>query len=441
MKIAVVGSGYVGLVTGACFAHLGHQVICIDNNLKKIQMLKKGISPIYEPGLEEMICHSMKKGNLSFSPKIDQAVKTCEIIFICVNTPPKANGEADLSFIENVSRQIAKNLREYRLIVEKSTVPVQTGEWIHKTIKSIQPKESLFDVASNPEFLREGSAVEDFLKPDRVVLGVESAKAEKILKNLYQPLGAKILITDLKSAELIKHASNSFLATKISFINAVARMCDVVGADIEKVSLGMGMDPRIGPSFLKAGIGFGGFCFPKDLAAFLHMSEKLGVPFGLLNESLRINHEQKNFFIQKIESHLWNLKNKTIAILGIAFKPDTDDIRYAPSLQIIETLQKQGASIRAYDPQAMENAKKELKDVVFAKDPYMTAKNADALVLVTEWAEFKSLDYKRIKKLMKQPIIFDGRNMLDPDSIEKLGFQYYGIGRKTSQTSKGKNFS
>jgi UDPglucose 6-dehydrogenase len=430
MKIGIIGSGYVGLVTGACFSHLGHTVVCVDNDPKKLAMLEKGKSPIYEPGLEEMIKENVKRKRLSFSSKIEPVVRGCEVLFICVNTPPKDNGEADLSYVENVARSIANNLKEYRLIVEKSTVPVQTGEWIHKTIKSIQPKASLFDVASNPEFLREGSAIHDFLNPDRIILGVDSPKAQKIFKKLYEGVNAPILFTDLKSSELIKHASNSFLATKIAFINVVSRVCDAAGADIEMVAKGMGLDPRIGPSFLKAGIGFGGFCFPKDLAAFERMAEKLGVHFGILKEVLSSNEEQKLYFVRKISNSLWNLNNKTIAVLGLAFKPNTDDMRYAPSIDIINALQKEGAKIRAYDPESMEKSKSIFKDVYFAKDAYDAVKNADALAIVTEWEEFAQLDMKKVKKLLKNPIIFDGRNIFNGKELTKLGFQYSGMGRR-----------
>ncbi len=429
MRVGVIGSGYVGLVTGTCLAHIGHHVICVDNDPKKISLLKRGKTPIYEPGLESLLKRLQKNGRLRFTTQIKEAVQRAEVLFICVNTPPKENGEADLSAVENVSREIAVNLKDYRLIVEKSTVPVQTGEWIYKTVKSIREDESLFDVASNPEFLREGSAVEDFLKPDRIILGVSSAKAEKLLRDLYKPLKARIVVTDIKSAELIKHASNSFLAAKISFINAVARICDASGADVENVALGMGLDPRIGPHFLKAGIGFGGFCFPKDLSAFYSMSEKLGVPFHLLKDALQINQDQKAYFVKKIESHLWNLKGKTLAVWGIAFKPETDDIRFAPSLDIIAMLQAQGAKIRAYDPQAMTKARTLLPDVTLAKNAYDAARGADALLIVTEWKEFQNADFKKVKTLLRQPIIFDGRNFLDSKAILKLGFQYFAIGR------------
>ncbi|MBI3316945.1 MAG: UDP-glucose/GDP-mannose dehydrogenase family protein [Candidatus Omnitrophica bacterium] len=429
MKIGIIGSGYVGLVTGVCFAHLGNEVLCVDNDLKKIALLKKGISPIYEPGLEEMIRSNLQKGQIHFSSHIDDAVKKCEVLFICVNTPPKDRGEADLSFVENVAREIATRLRQYRLIVEKSTVPVQTGERIYQTICEMKAKTTLFDVASNPEFLREGSAIHDFLNPDRIILGVSTPKAEKILRKLYEPLMAKIVVTDLKSAELIKHASNSFLATKISFVNALARICDASGANIDMVTEGMGLDPRIGASFLRPGIGFGGFCFPKDLMAFLRISEKMGIPFNLLREVLDINEDQKRFFVKKIENHLWNLRDKTLGVLGLSFKPNTDDIRFAPSLDIIGELLKEGVKIQAYDPKASGHFKKQFKDIRYVKNPYEAAKHADALVILTEWDEFKTLDMKRIKKIMKHAIVFDGRNIFDPVLMKRSGFQYFSIGR------------
>ena len=429
MEIGIIGSGYVGLVTGTCFAHLGHRVLCVDKDLSKITTLKKGKVPIYEPGLLEMVRENVREKRLSFGTSVAQAVKRCDVLFISVNTPPKESGEADLSYVENVSREIAHNIKEYRLIVEKSTVPVQTGEWIYKTIKQYGIRDSLFDVASNPEFLREGSAINDFLKPDRVVLGVESRKAEKILRKLYESIKAPMVITDLKSAEIIKHASNSFLATKLSFINMISRICDTVGANVEQVSRGMGLDVRIGSSFLKAGVGFGGFCFPKDLSAFLRMAEKVGINFDLLKEVLSINEEQKRYFVQKIENTLWNLKDKTLGILGLAFKADTDDMRFAPSIDIIETLQREGVRIQAYDPQAMGKARTLFDKVRFARNPYEAARGADALVVVTDWSEFNNLDFKRIKKCLKHPVLFDGRNMFNPKEMKKLGFRYHGLGR------------
>ena len=326
-KIAVAGAGYVGLVSGACFAALGNQVICVDIDEKKILMLKKGRMPIYEPGLEELVQQNVKNDNLSFTTDLRMAVRKSEVIVIAVGTPPRPNGEADLSYVEEVARTIARESNGYKLVVEKSTVPVQTGEWIEKTLRRYAKKGSHFDVASNPEFLREGSAVQDFMNPDRVVLGVESKKAKELLNNIYKPLKAPMVFTDIKSAEIIKHASNSFLATKISFINAISRVCELAKADVEQVALGMGLDRRIGKSFLNAGIGFGGFCFPKDLSAFIRISEKLGYDFNLLKEVERINEEQGKHFVRKIEEAIWNLSGKTIGVLGLAFKPNTDDMR------------------------------------------------------------------------------------------------------------------
>ncbi len=428
MKIAIIGSGYVGLVTGTCFAHLGHAVLCVDNNKDKLRLLKQGKSPIYEPGLEQMIRENVKEGRLKFTASIAEAVRKCELLFISVNTPPKENGEADLSFIENVSQEIARNLKSYRLIIEKSTVPVQTGEWIYKTIRA-RAKHSLFDVASNPEFLREGSAVHDFLKPDRIVIGVSSARAEKLLRKLYEPLKAPLVVTSLASAGLIKHASNSFLATKISFVNMLARICDAAGADIEQVARGMGLDPRIGASFLKAGIGFGGFCFPKDLSAFLKMSERLGMRFDLLQEVLDINESQKQYFVRKIEQAVWNLRGKKVGVLGLAFKADTDDMRFAPSIDIIAALQKEDVKIQAYDPQAVSNARKVLSGVRFVKNPYEAARGVDALLVLTEWSEFLTLDFKRIRKTMNRALMLDGRNLYNPADMKRLGFEYHSVGR------------
>lgn len=433
IKVGIVGSGYVGLVTGACFAHLGHDVVCVDNDPKKLALLKKGKVPIYEPGLEEMLRVSRKKKKIAFTSSIAEAVKHAEVIFICVNTPPRDDGGADLSYVENVSREIARNLTHYCLVVEKSTVPVETGERVYRTIKENHRRKVDFDVASNPEFLREGSAIEDFLNPDRIVVGVSSKRAEDLLRKLYAPIKAPLVVTDIKSAEIIKHASNSFLATKISFINMVARICDAVGADVEQVSKGMGMDPRIGSSFLKAGIGFGGFCFPKDLMAFFHMSRALGTPFTMLKEVLDINETQKQYFVQLIERVLWNLRGKTIGVLGLAFKGNTDDMRFAPSIDIIASLQKEGVKIQAYDPQAMEKSKALFKNVTFVKDPYAVCQGADALAVLTDWKEFKSLDLKKIKKLLKHPVVFDGRNLYDPAAMQKLGFDYYGIGRNSKK--------
>ncbi len=430
MNISIIGSGYVGLVSGACFAELGNEVICADNNTKKIALLKKGVIPIYEPGLKELIAINTKKKRLKFTSSIKEAVINSGIIFIAVGTPSLENGEADLTGIENVARNIAKNMTGYRLIVEKSTVPVETGVWVKRTIQTYIKGKVKFDVASNPEFLREGQAINDFMHPDRVVIGVESKKARELLVNLYQPLNAPLVVTDIKSAELIKHASNSFLATKISFINAVACICDKVGADVEEVAFGMGLDKRIGQAFLNAGIGYGGSCFPKDLDAFIKICEKLGFSFKLLRAAKEINEQQKVFFLNKIKDNLWIIKDKTIGILGLSFKPNTDDIRNAPSVDIIRALQEEGAKIRAYDPSAMNKAKEALDEVTFCKDPYDACRDSDCLLIITEWDEFKELDFLKIKKLLKRPLLIDGRNIYEPKRLEKLGFTYIGIGRR-----------
>jgi len=437
MNIAIVGAGYVGLVTGVCLAEIGHHVVCVDNNREKVAKLRQGTSPIYEPGLEEMMRRLVKKKRLTFSSSIQQAAKKSEVIFIAVGTPSKKNGDADLTYVENVARQIAGCMDSYKLIVEKSTVPADTGKRVQRTIMLNLPKKYRsgknkveFDVASNPEFLREGSAVEDFMNPDRVVIGVESERAETLLKEIYKPLKAKIVVTNINSAEIIKHASNSFLAAKISFANALSQICDHVGADVLKVVEGMGLDKRIGRSFLNAGVGYGGSCFPKDVDAFIRLSEKSGYEFSLLKEVRQINEQQKRSFLHFIEDKLWILKGKTIGVLGLAFKPDTDDMRCAPSIDVINGLISEGARVRAYDPQAMENAKKIFKKgVTFSQDAYMMAKGCDCLVLLTEWAEFGGLDFKRIAKGMRQTILFDGRNMYAAKNLEKFGFEYYGIGR------------
>jgi len=427
MKLAVVGTGYVGLVSGVCFAEWGHQVICVDNDASKIDMLKKGQIPIYEPGLKELMDKNIQR--LEFTTSIEEATDKSDIIFIAVGTPPRPNGEADLSAVETVAATVARRMRSYKLVVEKSTVPVQTGDRVKQTMTVNNVNKVEFGVASNPEFLREGTAIEDSLKPDRVVFGTDSERAKKMLLELYSPLGCPIVATDIQSSELIKHASNSFLAMKISFINAVANVCERSGANVEQVAEGMGLDKRIGRSFLNAGIGFGGFCFPKDLQAFIRISEKLGYDFKLLKAVEEINYDQKTLFVKKIEELVWNISGKTIGLLGLAFKPNTDDMRFAPSIDIIEALQKDGARIKAYDPVAMERAKQVLKDVEYCNNPYDVAKDADCLVLVTEWDEFKKLDMARIKSLLKVPALADGRNIYDPEKMKELGFIYKGIGR------------
>ncbi|MDD5155433.1 MAG: UDP-glucose/GDP-mannose dehydrogenase family protein [Candidatus Omnitrophica bacterium] len=430
MNISIIGSGYVGLVTGACFAELGNRVFCVDNDPAKIKALKKGAIPIYEPGLEELVRINLKKKRLVFTGSIKEAVRSSQVIFIAVGTPPLHNGEADLTGIENVARNIAVNMHDYRLVVEKSTVPVETGKWVKHTIETHLKGKIKFDVASNPEFLREGSAINDFMHPDRIVIGIESKRARDLLVSLYSPLKAPVVITDIKSAELIKHASNSFLAAKISFINAVSRICDKVGADVVEVAQGMGLDKRIGPAFLNSGIGYGGSCFPKDLDAFIRISEKLGYDFNLLKAVKDINEEQKEFFLNKVRDTLWILKDKTIGVLGLSFKPNTDDIRSAPSLDLIRILQQEGSRVRAYDPCAMGKARQVLKGVRFCRDPYEACRGSDCLLIVSEWDEFKELDFNRVKKLLKRPLVFDGRNIYEPQKLEKLGFRYVGIGRK-----------
>ncbi len=436
MNIGIVGTGYVGLVTGVCLSVIGHTVYCVDNDREKLKKLKKGIATIYEPGLQELMTKQIKKKKLFFCETIREATKQSQVIFIAVGTPSRKNGDADLMYVENVARQIAMSMDSYKLIVEKSTVPAETGKRIEHTITLNLPKQFQqrnrsvhFDVASNPEFLREGSAIADFMNPDRVVIGVESKRAEDLLREIYKPLKTHIIVTNITSAEIIKHASNSFLATKISFANALSQICDKVGADILKVTEGMGYDKRIGPSFLNAGIGFGGSCFPKDVDAFIRLSEKSGYDFNLLKVVRATNEEQKAAFIRLIEDKLWIIKGKTIGVLGLAFKPNTDDMRNAPSLDIIARLQAEGAKIKVYDPQALENAKKILKGVTFCSDVYTTAKAADCLVVLTEWEEFRQVDFVRLKNLMRQPMVFDGRNLYKNDNLVDLGYEYFGIGR------------
>lgn len=428
-KVCIIGTGYVGLVTGACLADMKHRVICVDSDAEKVAMLKKGKVPIYEPGLEEIIKRNTVAGRLSFTTSIADGVRTSEIIFIAVSTPPKADGTADLSSVAIVARSVAESMDGYRLIVDKSTVPVKTGEKVAETIKRYNRQHVDFDIASNPEFLREGSAVDDTMHPDRIVIGVSSKRAAKILRELYAPLKAPVIETDIKSAEIIKHASNSFLALKISFANALAQMCEIAGANVMKVVEGMGLDRRIGRAFLNAGIGYGGSCFPKDVAAFIKIAEEMGYDFELLKVVENINREQRARFVKKIEETLWIVKDKTIGILGLAFKPNTDDMRSAPALDIIAQLQREGASIKAYDPQAAGVARKLLKNVRFCKNAYEVAKGCDALAVVTEWDEFKNLNLDRIRKVMNHPIIIDGRNIFDPAKMEEKGFIYKSIGR------------
>ncbi|MDD5120387.1 MAG: UDP-glucose/GDP-mannose dehydrogenase family protein [Candidatus Omnitrophica bacterium] len=428
MNISIIGAGYVGLVSGACFAELGNHVICADNDTKKIVNLKKGVLPIYEPGLEELISGNLKNKRLKFTSKIKDAVRSSDVIFIAVGTPSLEKGDADLTGVENVARLIAQNMDGYRLIVEKSTVPVETCARIKKTISTYIKNKYKFDVVSNPEFLREGSAINDFTHPDRIVVGAESQKARQIMRQLYLPLNRQILVTDIKSAELIKHASNAFLATKISFINAVSRICDKVGADVQEVACGMGLDNRIGRYFLHAGIGYGGSCFPKDLDAFITIAENLGYDFKILKAVRDTNQEQKDFVIQKVKEALWIIKDKTIAVLGLAFKPNTDDLRNSPSIDLINALIQEGAKVRVYDPKAMGKARSILKNVTFCKNSYQVARGADCLIVATEWNEFKELDFLKLKNKMQRALVIDGRNIYDPRYLKKMGFTYIGIG-------------
>jgi UDPglucose 6-dehydrogenase len=432
MKISIIGSGYVGLVTGACLAELGHDVLCVDNDESKVAELQAGGCPIYEPGLEALLNTNRVEGRLSYSSKNADAVAHGTIIFICVGTPPRWDGQADLSYIEAVSKEVASHMTEYRLIVEKSTVPVQTGEWVQRTIAEHVLPGVEFDVASNPEFLREGSAIKDFMHPDRVVIGTSSERASALLTRLYQPLNAPLLLTDINSAELIKHSANAFLALKICFINAVARICEKSGADVARVAKGIGLDHRIGMDFLQAGIGFGGSCFPKDVEAFIGISSQLGYDFKLLREVLHINCEQRHLLVSKLENALGSLQNTVIGLLGLTFKPNTDDMRNAPSLDVIGMLSKAGARVRAYDPAGMEKFKalgKVAEQVTLCEGPYDVAAGADAVVLLTEWSEFRGLNLPRLREAMRRPVLVDGRNVYDPARMQRLGFQYYGIGR------------
>ena len=425
----MIGTGYVGLVSGTCLAEIGHEVICVDNDKKKIDILKKGGIPIYEPGLEELIAKNVEAGRLSFTTSIKEGVEKSLFLFIAVGTPPKDDGEPDLSSVEKVAEEIGSAMNEYKIIIEKSTVPVQTGKWVRTVIERFSKRVKDFDVASNPEFLREGSAIDDFSHPDRVVLGVESEKAKEKLLELYKPIDAPKIVTDIASAELIKHASNSYLSARISFINAISIICEKSGADILQVAEGMGLDKRIGRNFLNAGVGFGGFCFPKDIKAFVSIAAKLGYDFRFLKEVDNINHEQMLRTVKKLEGMLWNLRDKKVGILGLAFKPNTDDMRFAPSIIIIKELQKHGATVKAYDPVAMDRAKEIMPDIEYCTDAYKVAEDVDAIILVTEWKEFKNLDFKKLKELMRQPIFLDGRNVYDSDKIKELGFIYAGIGR------------
>jgi UDPglucose 6-dehydrogenase len=429
MKLTIIGTGYVGLVTGTCFAEVGHRVICVDNNEEKVKMLQAGGIPIYEPGLEEMVKKNVAAGRLSFTSSTAEGVSNSDVIFIAVPTPPQPDGSVDLSFIERVARDIAGAMTAYKIVVDKSTVPVQTGEKVAETIKRYCKAKVEFDVISNPEFLREGFAVEDLMKPDRIVIGVGSQRPVQAMKDIYAPFNAPIIVTDINSAELIKHASNSFLALKISYINAVSVICEATGANVQEVANGMGMDDRIGRRFLNASLGFGGSCFPKDLSAFIKIAEELRYDFGLLKEVQRINAGQMDRFMKKITDTLWVLKGKKIGVLGLAFKQNTDDVRTSPAIELCHRLQKEGATLRVHDPKAMEKATALLKDVTYVDDMNAVAEGCDALIIATEWEEFKKLDLERARKALSHPIMFDGRNLFDPEEMERLGFIYKSIGR------------
>jgi UDPglucose 6-dehydrogenase len=429
MKICIIGTGYVGLVTGTCFAEIGHDVICVDNAPEKVKMLNSGQMPIFEPGLEEMVKRNAAAGRLKFTSSTKEGVEKSDVVFIAVPTPPQPDGSVDLSFMEKVSREIAEVLTRYKVIVDKSTVPVRTGEKVAETIKRYCKSKVEFDVVSNPEFLREGFAVDDFLHPDRIVLGVQNQRPVHALKEIYAPIKAPVVVTDINSAELIKHASNSFLALKISYINAVSVICEEAGANVEEVAAGMGMDKRIGRSFLNASLGFGGSCFPKDLSAFIKISEQLGYDFGLLREVQKINALQMERFVRKMADTLWVIKEKKIGVLGLAFKQNTDDIRMSPAIALCQRLRKEGAHLRVYDPKAMDKAKTVLKEVTFVDDMNKVPEGCDALVIATEWPQFKELDLDNARKVMTHPILFDGRNLFDPAQMEALGFIYKSVGR------------
>lgn len=433
MNICVVGTGYVGLVTGACFAEFGLKVICVDKDVKKIKDLSNARIPIFEPGLEELVKRNIKDERLSFSTDLADAVRKSLAIFIAVGTPSREDGSADLSYVEAVAQSIAENMNGYKIIITKSTVPVGTGERIRKIIGEKQKEKNDFDIVSNPEFLREGAAIEDFMRPNRVVIGAESDHAIAIMKDLYSPLyliETPFVITDIKTAEMIKYASNAFLATKVSFINEIANICERVGADVHMVARGMGLDKRIGPKFLHPGPGYGGSCFPKDTQAIVNIAKEHTYDFEIVKAVIKVNEKQRMLMVEKIKKAIGDLKDKMVGILGLSFKPNTDDMREAPSVSIIRGLQKEGAKIRAFDPAAMDEAKKFLSDVEYCSDPYEVANNSDALVILTEWNQFRNLDIDKIRDLLKRPILIDMKNIYDPKKIKAAGIRYTGVGRE-----------
>ncbi|PYM94505.1 MAG: UDP-glucose 6-dehydrogenase [Candidatus Rokuibacteriota bacterium] len=431
MNICVVGAGYVGLVTGAVFADLGNEVVVVDNVADRVSMLQAGHLPIYEPGLEEMVARNVSDGRLSFTTDLPTSVKRSVIVFIAVGTPPKTDGRTDLSAVEAVAQEIGRAMDRYTVVVNKSTVPVGTGEFVREVIERHQRQPVPFDVVSNPEFLREGSAIEDTLRPDRIVIGAPTQHVAMTLLELYAPLERPMIITDVPSAEMIKYASNAFLATKISFINAVANICELAGADVTQVMKGMGLDARIGPAFLQAGLGYGGSCFPKDTDSLIHTAAALGYKFDLLRAVVDVNAGRTTHFLSVIERALAPMHTRRIAILGLAFKPNTDDMREAKSIDVITRLVELGATVCVYDPVAMPNARKVLPTLVeYADSPYAAAAGADGVALITEWNEFKFLNLERLRGVMRQPIVFDGRNLWEAERMRRLGFQYYSIGRK-----------
>lgn len=438
MELCIIGSGYVGLVSGACFAEVGHHVVCVDNDQRKIDSLLAGKIPIYEPGLEELVHRNVNANRLRFTNSIENGVNHSQIVFIAVPTPPQTDGSVDLSYIEKVAREIAGVLKpgEYRVIVDKSTVPVKTGAKVADTIRRYN-KNASFDVVSNPEFLREGCAVPDLMNPDRVVIGSSSQQATDLMKQVYEPFKAPILVSDVNSAELIKHAANSFLSLKISYINAVSAICEAAGADVELVADGIGMDRRIGRNFLNAGLGYGGSCFPKDVKAFIAISKQLGVPFRLLEEVERINAGQLARFIDKIREALWVLKDKKIAVWGLTFKPDTDDVRNSVAIELVNKIVAEGAIVSAYDPKGAEKAVEwkliDPSKVKIVENPLDAADDAEALIVATEWKEFANQNFADVKKRMHTPLVFDGRNLLNPGTMRELGFIYHGVGRGAAE--------
>jgi len=448
VRISIIGCGYVGLVTGACLAEAGHEVVCTDNDAAKIALLNAGQIPIYEPHLDELLAKNRQEGRLSFTDDASKAIQGSTAVFICVGTPPLENGDADLSAIDAVARVIATESESPKLVIEKSTVPVQTGQQLQQALAVYGRKTGVsFRIASNPEFLREGTAVEDFLHPDRIVVGVDDDATERELREIYQPIldgsfncpvhspscpsrgEPHFVVTTINSAELIKHASNSFLAVKISYANALADMCERLGANVDEVTRAMGLDPRIRPEFLHAGLGFGGFCLPKDIQAFIRLAERSGMDFALLKEAERINKQRIERFMEKARNSLWVVKKKRIGFLGLAFKPNTDDIRFAPAIELIRRFLAEGALISAYDPAAMDRTRSIFPEIGYGRDSYEVAKDADALLVVTEWEEFRALDWERIYDSMARPLVIDGRNLLEPARMAALGFEYHSFGR------------